>query len=169
MSKFQHVHIVYEAEVDLPAERFFDALTDWTGLAAYLPAWHPFKFSHVTLGEGSTEGRLPLTRLMHLDKSALPKDTPPDSLPDCFAETLIVADKEAGTIVYKVEETLGMRNYYGFQEVDSVSNGKCRTKLNVRFDCPSDVDLVPFRDTLIQVYKGVVHGIEEALAPSQRA
>lgn len=166
MTKFKHVTIVHEADVDLDADTFFDKLAAWTNVGQYLPEWHPFKFTHVSLAEGHTDQGFPRTRLMHLDKSALPEDADPGSLPDVFAETLHAADKEAGTVIYTVEPTLGMRNYYGFQEVDSLPGGKCHTRLTVRFDCPEELYSAEFEQTLIQVYKGVIHGIERTYAPS---
>lgn len=164
MTKFKHVTIVYEADVNLPADRFFDHLTDWTNVLAYLPEWHPFAFTHVTLAEGHSDEGFPRTRLMYLDKTALPDGTDPDSLPDSFAETLILADKEAGTVVYKVEPTLGMRNYYGIQVIEPRPGNTCHTKLTVQFDCPEDLYDAEFERMLIQVYKGVIHGIEESRA-----
>jgi len=163
MHGFRHHRASYGAELDVNADAFFEGAADWTGILDYLPDWHPFKFTHVSLGEGCEEGRFPITRLMHLDKSSLPEGTPPESLPDFFRETLLAADAEAGTLNYRVEgETLGMRNYFAVKEIETLGPDRCKATINARFDFPEEADAEPLIAALMEVYRGVIHGIEAA-------
>lgn len=162
MSGFSHLKASYSAELAISAETFFDAASDWQGILGILPPEHPFKFTHVDLAEGSSRGQTPCTRLMHLDKSTLAPEVA-SAMPDMFRETLLVADREAGTLIYRVEgATLGMRNYYGVKDIEPIDGNRCRVTITARFDFPSDADGQAIIDALIEVYKGVVHGAERA-------
>lgn len=162
MTKFAHRSSTYSAEIGISADDFFDAAADWQGIAGILPAEHPYKFSKVELVSGSVNGQAPCTRRMFLDKSSLPEDVA-GGLPDYFQETMLVADKEAGTIVYRVEgETLGMRNYYGIKEIEPIDDKRCRVTIWARYDFPLDADADGMNDGLVTVYKGVIHGAEQA-------
>lgn len=164
MTRYRHVRATYGADLDISADSFFDAASDWTGLLNYLGEPCPFKFTHISVAEGSQIGKLPLTRRMHLDKSLLPPDTPPDAVPDYFPETLLAADRDAGTIVYRVEgNALGMRNYYAVKEVESLAPHRCHASISSRFDYPADEDVDSLLAALELVYRGVIHGIANTL------
>ena len=163
MSEYSHLKASWGTELDVPADDFIKAASHWSNIGECLLDNHPFKFSKVELAEGSVEGVQPCTRIMYLDKSAMSKEVA-DASPDTFHETLIVTDPIARTMVYKVEgEPMGMRNYYGFKEVEVLGPNKCRATITVRFDFPAELPTEQLMESLIAVYKGVILGIGEKL------
>lgn len=165
MTGFRHMRATWSAEIPISAQRFTDEAADWVKSMDYLLD-NPFKFSKCVHAPGSERGKLPCSRLMYIDKTGM---TPEQAaaLPEYFRETLMEVDREAYTLVYRVEgDVIGMRNYFATKEAEPLGPDRCRATMSARFDLRSEIDPATFVSNLEAVYKAVILGIAKHAAGS---
>jgi hypothetical protein len=158
MATFKHMRASWGADIPISAEQFIDGVADWVGSVEHLYE-NPFKFTKCVYADGSSQGKIPCSRLMYPDKTGLPKEQA-DAIPEYFRETLLLVDREAQAIFYRVEgEPLGMRNYFANMEAEPLGPDECRATISARFDLLTSVPSEPFVDTLHKIYRAVILGV----------
>jgi hypothetical protein len=158
MAKYKHLRASLTEEVPVSAERFFDAAADWVGHVPHLTDF-PFPLAKSAYDAGSSAGKIPCTRLVYVDKTAMPKEQA-DMLPEFFRETLLKVDRETYCLFYTLEgESLGMRNYFASKEIEPLENGRCRVTVASRFDLIEGVSAEATGGFLQAVYKSLIGGI----------
>lgn len=163
MAAFKHMRASWEAEIPISAEQFIDGVADWVGSVEHLYE-NPFKFTKCVYADGSSKGKLPCSRLMYPDKSGLTKEQAA-GIPEYFRETLLLVDREAHALFYRVEgQPLGMRNYFANMEADPLDPSSCRATISARFELLSSIPPEPFVDMLHKIYRAVILGVAAATA-----
>ncbi|SCW53617.1 Polyketide cyclase / dehydrase and lipid transport [Sphingobium faniae] len=164
MAGFGRCNTFVEADIDLAAVRFFDAMNDWSGFLQYFPDDIPLKLSRIDLAEGNIEGVLPCTRRAFIAKELYPEEFRA-AVPDYVLETLLAADRDAGTLVFRVEGELnGMRNYYGRITVSPLGVDRCNVRFSAQFDLVEGGDGQAAIDSIEEMHRKVIARMDRMLS-----
>jgi hypothetical protein len=158
VTEYKHVRTSLTEEASVAADEWMQAAADWAEHIEFIKARLPLKVSRCVYAEGMRKGKYPLTRLAHIDKSAMSKEEAA-AVPDIFSETLIWIDSGARMLLYQIPgEPWGMRNYFAFNEVEELGPNRCRVTVSSRLDLPKEVSVDNLLPAFHAAYKVMIVG-----------
>ena len=151
----QRVRIINQSLVDVPAEKAWEYLIDWSGTKRKARVG---QLGELTLSSIKLEGgqdQIPRTRVMEFAFGVV-------------RETLLHQDNEAMHLYYNIEGTgpNGLRNYLATTDVDPAGPSRCQITITARFDLDDRADVAKAKALIDFAHnQGVIAAIARYYAP----